>query len=62
MVSDKEEMKAWDDVNGSELPLEGVTEGRRGEIDDMEGRDLWTRVPGSECWEVTGEAPISVRR
>eukprot|EP00973_Karenia_brevis_P047165 6545669-Karenia_brevis.AAC.1 len=37
MVSDKEEMKAWDDVNGSELPTDKGREERTGEVDHTGG-------------------------
>eukprot|EP00973_Karenia_brevis_P036000 4966293-Karenia_brevis.AAC.1 len=57
MVSDQKEAKAWDDVGGSELPMERVREERRKEVQYMDGRNLWTRVPEGECGEVTGKGP-----
>eukprot|EP00973_Karenia_brevis_P020910 2876253-Karenia_brevis.AAC.1 len=55
MVSDKEEMKVLDDVNGNELPV-GKVGGERKRGGRLHGvEEEKGVVPESECWEVTGE-------
>ena len=54
--------EAWDDVHeGHNLDPEKVKEGRREELAFMDKRGIWTVKPTSECWEVTGTGPVSVR-
>ena len=52
---------AWDDVRGGELKIEDVQKARREEVEYMERRGLWERVPVEECWRRTGKAPIGTR-
>ncbi len=52
---------AWDDVNGGELPIEGILKARKEEIGYMESRGLWHLVPIEECWNKTQKDPVSMR-
>ena len=52
---------AWDDVRGGELPVEEVQAARREEVQFMVKRGIWDVRPVSECWNMTGSGPVSVR-
>ena len=53
--------KAWDDVNGGELPMGEVKKARGEEIGYMVNRGIWSHVPIGMCWDLTGKGPTSVR-
>ena len=55
-------LDAWDDVHeGHSLNPAKVQEGRKEELMFMDERRIWTIRPTSECLEVTGNKPVSVR-
>ena len=53
--------EAWDDVSGAELNPELVMKARREEIEYVRKMNLYTKVPISQCYEITKKAPISIR-
>ena len=59
--SGDEEEKGWDDVKDQELNAEDVRAARKEEVGYMEGRNIWSIKPLSDCWEKLGKAPVSVR-
>jgi hypothetical protein len=52
-------LEAFDDVSGEKMDAEGVRKARREEIDFIESRGIWERVPVSMCWEKLGRGPTS---
>ena len=58
---EEEEMGAWDDVHGGDLPVKEVKAARKEEIGYMGGRNIWSFKPIQECWDKTGAGPTSVR-
>ena len=52
---------AWDDVNGVDLDPELVKKARREEVEFYKTMGVYEKVPLSECFEVTGRPPVSVR-
>ena len=52
---------AWDDVSGAALNPKEVGRARMEEIKFVRDRDLYEKVPKSECYNRAGRAPISVR-
>eukprot|EP00973_Karenia_brevis_P059698 8310687-Karenia_brevis.AAC.1 len=60
-LESNEDVEAWDDVHGGELPLELVRESRREEVDFIEGRPVWDLRRVEECIAVTGKPPIKMR-
>jgi len=54
-----EVIKAYDDVTGQKLNLEDLRKARREEIDFIEAKGIWEKVPTSLCYEKTGKAPTS---
>ena len=52
---------AWDDVSGAELDPEAAKQARKEEIQYVRQMNLYTKVPISQCYEMTKRAPISVR-
>ena len=51
----------WDDVSGRALKAELVRAAREDERRGCEDANVFTKVPIKECFDVTGEAPISTR-
>ena len=45
MFDEDEDWGAWDDVNGEELPVEGVKAARMEEVTYMQNRELWGLKP-----------------
>ena len=58
---EEEEVGAWDDVHGGDLPIGKVREARKEEVGFMQTRNIWSEVPTKECWDKTGRRPVSVR-
>ena len=52
---------AWDDVKDAELDVKQVRIAREEEVGYMEKRNIWTIVPETDCWEMLGKPPVSVR-
>jgi len=52
-------MEAFDDVSGEKMSVEDVQKARHEEIDFIESKGIWERVPVKRCWEKTGKAPNS---
>ncbi len=55
------EIMFWDDVSGEPLSTERVIRARLEEIEEFPKREVYDKVPISQCWERTGKAPIGVR-
>ena len=53
--------EAWDDVSGAELNPQLVRKARLEEMEYVNKMNLYTKVPISQCYEVTKRAPISIR-
>ena len=53
--------RAYDEVTGEELDLKKVRESRAEEVEFLITRGIWEKAPISECWQVTGEKPTSVK-
>ena len=51
----------WDDVSGRALKSNLVREAREDERQGCISANVFTKVPIRECWDSTGEAPISTR-
>ena len=41
--------------------MSDVRAGRKGEVEYMQGRGIWSVVDVDECWRVTGRKPTSVK-
>ena len=54
-------LNAWDDISGAELDPKEVYKARLEEVKFIRDMGLYDKVPVSECWEVTGKAPISTK-
>ena len=52
---------AWDDVSGVDLDPQKVTQARKDEVEFYRKMGVYVKVPVSECYEVTGKQPASVR-
>jgi hypothetical protein len=52
-------LEAFDDVTGEKMDVEGVRKARQEEIDFIESKGIWERVPVSLCWEKLGRGPTS---
>ena len=48
-------------MSGESIPVELVREARKEEVEFMGKRNLWEKKPVKECWDKTGESPITVR-
>jgi len=59
------EVEDWeqfgDDITGVPLNTKKVQEARNEEIQEMKKRNIYTKVPVSECYEKTGKKPIGVK-
>jgi hypothetical protein len=55
------EIMFWDDISGEPLSTERVIRARLEEIEEFRKREVYDKVPISQCWERTGKAPIGVR-
>ena len=51
----------WDDVSGKVLDSALTQEARGDEVRDAERMNVWTKVPRSECVNVTGKCPNKTR-
>ena len=51
--------EAFDDVSGESLNPLKVAESRKEEIEFMQTRGIWTVVPTSLSWSLTGVGPTS---
>ena len=51
----------YDDVSGASLPSDLVKKGREDELEIIEELKVWEIRPISECFDVTGKAPITTR-
>ena len=51
----------WDDVNGGWLNEKDVRKARKEELEWMHTREVYRKVDLSECWDVTGKPPVSLR-
>ena len=56
-----DECQYWDDMSGKQLNSEAVKQARAEEMAYVRSYNLYTKVPESEAWEVTGKAPIGTR-
>ena len=52
---------AWGDVSGAALNPQDVRKARAEEIEYVRFMGLYTKVPIQQCYERTGQAPISTR-
>ena len=52
---------AWDGQSGAALDPQLVKEAREAEIAYFKSMNVYAKVPLSECFEVTGAAPVSTR-
>ena len=52
---------AWDDVTGAELNPKDVRKARGEEIEYVRKMNLYTNVPIKQCYDRTGNGPISTR-
>ena len=52
-------IEAFDDVTGLNLDVDKLRKARREEIDYIESKGIWERVPVQRCWDKTGKAPTS---
>ena len=55
------EVVFWDELSGEPLDTERVIRARAEEIAEFRKREVYDKVPISQCWERTGKAPIGVR-
>ena len=51
----------FDDISGTQLDPTLVRAARDEEISEIITRNMYTVVPISDCWTVTGKKPIGVR-
>ena len=51
----------YDDITGSKLNPEGVIQARADEMEGVHRHKVYIKVPINQCWERTGESPITVR-
>ena len=56
-----DDRKAWDDISGKELNLKKVVAARQEELGFFDKLEVGTVADVSECWQVTGKRPISVK-
>ena len=59
--SDLYSLKAYDETSGEEIDIDLLRGARREEIKYFRGMNVYTKVPLSECYEETGQAPIGVK-
>jgi hypothetical protein len=52
------EIMFWDEISGEPLETERVIRARAEEIAEFRKREVYDKVPVSQCWERTGKAPI----
>ena len=55
------EIMFWDEISEEPLSTERVIRARLEEIEAFRKREVYDKVPISQCWERTGKAPIGVR-
>ncbi len=51
----------WDDVSGKQLRTQGVWNAGAEEITEFRKFNVYVKRPISECYEVTGKAPLGIR-
>ena len=54
-------LNAYDEMSGEEIDIDVVRGAIREDIKYFRGMHVCTKVPLSECYEETGEAPIGVK-
>ena len=54
-------MQHWDGISGNVFDRGLVEEARREEVAEAEAMTVWTKVPRSEAYTVTGKPPIGTR-
>ena len=55
------EGRFWDEVGGNPWYSEEVIAARLDEIKQLHSRDVYEKVPITECWRSTGCAPVKVK-
>ena len=55
-IAEEDYETAWDDVHGGEIAVKDLRKARKEEVDFMKVRRIWTEVPTSICWKMTGNS------
>ena len=55
------DIEFFDDVTGKKMNIEKATKTRQNELDELDRLNVHDVTDLSECWKLTGRAPISAR-